>query len=195
MVFQQIQMKKLIIISLLLLNSCVSDSWIGRKINKATPERVLGYLQKHNKELFLVKIDSVKYDKKFNVPVTFNISGSQIDSVISAYKKSIVNGDTVVESNCDSIFKNFVLENNELRLSIKKANGKYNVLVNKKPQVIHDTVPFWIHDTIPCREKMVPAKNYSNNGTGKGERILWSLIIVIVLGGILLYLQSRKKST
>jgi hypothetical protein len=45
---------------ILLINGCVSENWIRKKVNKATPERVLNYLIEHESHLFKTKIDTIR---------------------------------------------------------------------------------------------------------------------------------------
>jgi hypothetical protein len=54
-------MKNLILIILIpLISGCVNEQWIRKKVNKATPERVLAYLQQYESHLFKQRIDTIR---------------------------------------------------------------------------------------------------------------------------------------
>jgi hypothetical protein len=45
---------------MVLQSSCVNENWIRKKVNKATPERVLSYLQQYESHLFKQRIDTIR---------------------------------------------------------------------------------------------------------------------------------------
>lgn len=68
-------MKNLILIILIpLISGCVNEQWIRKKVNKATPERVLSYLQQYESHLFKTKIDTIRD--------TIQIKSLKVDTIV-----------------------------------------------------------------------------------------------------------------
>lgn len=98
-------MKNLILIILIpLISGCVNEQWIRKKVNKATPERVLAYLQQHESHLFKTKIDTIRDTVQIKtVAVDTVVHWKQLHDTITITKDRLT---TKVWIKHDSIFVN-----------------------------------------------------------------------------------------
>jgi hypothetical protein len=98
-------MKNLILIILIpLISGCVNEQWIRKKVNKATPERVLAYLQQYESHLFKQRIDTIRDTVQIKtVAVDTVFHWKQLHDTITITKDRLT---TKVWIKHDSIFVN-----------------------------------------------------------------------------------------
>lgn len=145
-------MRYVLILSVLLsIYSCDTEKRIGKKVNKFGPEKVLAYLQKHNKDLFITKVDTVKdtvYIKSIEVDTVFRLSTIKDYDTLTVYK-------------------------DRLKVKIIKVGDTIRV----SGECAGDT----IYRQLPCPEKVVPVRDFNGNKYQKYLLPFFLLLAIIAV--------------